>query len=45
LSRFNLTSKHILGTKIEKADNLSRKPDWRMEIENNNEIQELIKKE
>ena len=42
LSRFNLTLKHILGTKMEKADNMSRRPDWRMEIENN---QELIKKE
>ena len=30
---------------MEKADNLSRRPDWRMEIENNNENQELIKKE
>ena len=45
LSRFNLTLKYILGTKMEKADNLSRRPDWRMEIENNNENQELIKKE
>ena len=27
---------------MEKADNMSRRPDWRMEIENN---QELIKKE
>jgi len=30
---------------MEKADNMSRRPDWRMEIENNNENQELIKKE
>ena len=45
MSRSNLTLKHILGTKMEKADNLSRRPDWRMEIENNNENQELIKKE
>jgi len=29
---------------MEKADNLSRRPDWRMKIENNNENQELIRK-
>jgi len=29
---------------MEKADNLSRRPDWKMEIVNNNENQELIKK-
>jgi len=27
LSRFNFTLKHVLGTKIEKVDSLSRRPD------------------
>ena len=45
LSRFNFTLKHILEKKIEKADSLSRRPDWKIEIENNSENQKLIKEE
>ena len=36
--------KHILGTKIGKADRLSRRPDWKVEVENNNKNKKLIKK-
>ena len=44
LLRFNFTLKHILGTKIERADRLSRRPDWKVETENDNSNQILIKK-
>jgi len=37
--------KHISGTKIEKVNRLSRKPDWKVEVENNNNNQILIKKQ
>jgi len=43
LSRFNLTLKYVQGTKMEKADRLSRKPDWKIGIEKNNENQIFIK--
>jgi len=35
--------KHVPGTKIKKADRLSRRPDWNIGIENNNDNQKLIK--
>jgi len=35
--------KHVLGTKIEKANGLSRRLDWKVGVENNNENQKLIK--
>jgi len=44
LLRFNFTLKHILDTKIGKVDELSRKLDWRVETENDNSNQTLIKK-
>ena len=34
----------MLGTKIGKVDGLSRQLDWKVEIENNNNNQTLIKK-
>ena len=37
--------KHIAGSKIEKADRLSRRPDWEVRIEKDNEEQMLVKKE
>jgi len=37
--------KHIAGSKIEKADRLSRRPDWEVGIEKDNEEQMLVKKE
>ena len=43
LSRFDFTLKHVLGTKREKADRLSRRPDWKVGTENNNSNQTLIK--
>ena len=36
MSRFNFTLKHIPSTKIKKADELSRKPDWKIGTEKNN---------
>jgi len=37
LSRFDFTLKHVLGTKVGKADRLSRRPDWKVGIEKNND--------
>ena len=37
--------KHILGSKIGKADGLSKRPDWEVGVEKDNEEQILIKKE
>ena len=43
LFRFDFILKHILGTKIGKADKPSRRPDWKVEVENNNKNKKLIK--
>jgi len=43
LSRFDFTLKHVLGTKMEKADELSRRLDWKVGIENDNDNQVLLK--
>ena len=43
MSRFNFTLKHILETKMEKANKLSRKPDWKVGVENDNDNQVFIK--
>ncbi len=40
---FDFTLKHILDTKMEKTDGLSRRPDWKVGIEKNNENQIFIK--
>jgi len=37
LSRFNFTLKHVPETKMKKADELSRRPDWKIGIEKDNE--------
>jgi len=37
--------KHVSGTKIGKADGLSRRPDWKVGTENDNNNQTLIKKQ
>ena len=34
--RFGFTLKHVLGTKTEKIDKISRKPDWKVENNNKN---------
>ena len=43
LSRFDFTLKHVSGTKMGKANGLSRRPDWKVGVENNNENQVFIK--
>ena len=43
LLRFDFTLKHVSGTKIEKADGLSRRPDWKVDIEKDNNNQVFIK--
>jgi len=45
LSRFDFVLKHISGSKMGKADRLSRRPDWEIRVEKNNEEQILVKKE
>ena len=43
LSRFNLTLKHVPEAKMGKADELSRRLDWKVGIENDNSNQVLVK--
>ena len=43
LSQFDFTLKHVLETKMGKADGLSRQSDWKVSIEKNNENQVFIK--
>jgi len=43
LSRFDFTLKHVPGTKMGKADGLSRRLDWKVGTENDNSNQILIK--
>ena len=45
LSRFDFTLKHVLETKMEKTDRLSRRPDWKVEVEKDNDNQTLIKEQ
>ena len=45
LFRFDFISKHVLGSKIEKADSLSRKPDWEVGVERDNGDETLVKPE
>jgi len=45
LSRFNFILKHVPGGKMEKADGLSRRLDWEVGVEKNNEEQMLVKRE
>ena len=45
LSRFNFILKHIPESKIGKVDSLSRRLDWEVEIEKNNENKMLVKPE
>jgi len=45
LSRFNFILKHILESKMEKADSLSRRLDWKVGVEKDNEDQRLVKPE
>ena len=43
LSRFNFTLKHVPGTKMGKVDRLSKKLDWKVGVEKDNENKKLIK--
>ena len=43
LSRFNFTLKYIPGVKIGKVDGLSRRPDWKIGVDKDNEDRVLIK--
>jgi len=45
LSRFNFMLKHILGSKMGKVDSLSRRPDWKVGVEKDNEDKILVKPE
>jgi len=43
LSRFDFTLKHVAGSKMGKADRLSRRLDWKVGVENDNDNQIIIK--
>ena len=43
LSRFDFTLKHVPGIKMGKVDRLSRRPDWKVEVDKDNENQVFIK--
>jgi len=43
LLRFDCTLKHVPGTKMGKADELSRRPDWKVGVEKDNNNQVFIK--
>jgi len=45
LSTFNFTLKYIPGSKMGKANSLSRRSDWEVEIKKNNENETLVKPE
>ena len=45
LSRFDFVLKHVTGSKMGKADGLSRRPDWRKGVEKDNEDRTLVKAE
>ena len=45
LFRFDFILKHVPGTKMGKVDRLSRRLNWKVEIENDNNNQTLIKKQ
>jgi len=45
LLRFDFTLKHVLGTKIEKANRLDRRLNWKIKVENDNNNQILIKEQ
>jgi len=45
LSRFDFTLKHVPGSKMGKADSLSRRPDWEVGVERDNENETLVKPE
>jgi len=42
---FDFMLKHVLGSKMGKADNLSRRPDWEVRVERDNKDETLVKAE
>jgi len=45
LSRSDFILKHVLGSKIEKADSLSRRLDWKTGMNRDNKNKTLVKPE
>ena len=45
MSRFDFVLKYIPGSKMGKADGLSRRPDWEIGVAKDNKEQMLVKKE
>jgi len=45
LSKFDFTLKHVPGSKMGKADSLSRRPNWEIEVKRDNENETLVKVE
>jgi len=45
LFRFDFALKYILGSKIEKVDSLSKRPDWEVGVERDNKNETLVKLE
>jgi len=45
LSRFDFMLKHVSGSKMGKADSLSRRPDWEVRVERDNKNKTLVKPE
>ena len=45
LSRFSFTLKHVLGSKIEKANSLNKRPDQEIGVKKDNEDKTLVKLE
>ena len=43
LSQFDFTLKHVVGSKMEKAGRLSRRTDWKVGVDKDNENQIIIK--
>ena len=43
MSRFDFTLKHVSDIKMRKIDRLSRRPDWKVNVEKDNENQVFIK--
>ena len=45
LSKFDFMLKHVPESKIGKADSLSNRPDWKIEVQRDNKNKTLVKQE
>ena len=45
LSRFNFMLKHVPGSKMRKADSLSKRLDWKVGVKKDNKNETLVKAE